>query len=66
VHFIGRNHPQVRAALRDVLDMDLPNLSVANASVLGGLLAVRLISLAGPQFQKVVFANSGHCVCSRR
>ncbi len=59
VHFIGRNHPQLRAALRDVLDMDLPNLSVANASVLGGLLAERLISLAGPQFQKVVFANSG-------
>lgn len=59
VHFIGRNHPQVRAALRDVLDMDLPNLSVANASVLGGLLAERLISLAGPQFAKVVFANSG-------
>lgn len=59
VHFIGRNHPQVRAALRDVLDMDLPNLSVANASVLGGLLAERLISLAGPQFKKVVFANSG-------
>lgn len=59
VHFIGRNHPQVRAALRDVLDMDLPNLSVANASVLGGLLAKRLIALSGPQFQKVVFANSG-------
>lgn len=59
VHFIGRNHPQVKEALRDVLDMDLPNLSVANASVLGGLLAERLIKLAGPQFQKVVFANSG-------
>lgn len=59
VHFIGRNNPQVRAALRDVLDMDLPNLTVANASVLGGLLAERLIALAGPQFQKVVFANSG-------
>ena len=59
VHFIGRNHPRVRAALHDVVDMDLPNLTIANASVLGGLLAERLISLAGPQFQKVVFANSG-------
>ena len=59
VHFIGRNHPHVRAALHDVIDMDLPNLSIANASVLGGLLAERLIALAGPQFQKVVFANSG-------
>ena len=59
VHFIGRNHPRVRAALHDVIDMDLPNLSIANASVLGGLLAERLITLAGPKFQKVVFANSG-------
>lgn len=59
VHFIGRNHPHVRAALRDVLDMDLPNLTVANASVMGGLLAERLIGLAGTQFEKVVFANSG-------
>ena len=41
VHFIGRNHPHVRAALRDVVDMELPNLSVVNASVLGGLLAER-------------------------
>ncbi|MDT5175200.1 MAG: 3-acetyloctanal aminotransferase, partial [Mycobacterium sp.] len=59
VHFIGRNHPKVREALRDVLDMDLPNLSVANASVLGGLVADRLLALAGPPFEKVVFANSG-------
>lgn len=59
VHFIGRNHPHVRAALRDVLDMDLPNLSAVNASVLGGLLAERLLKLAGPPFAKVVFANSG-------
>jgi acetylornithine/succinyldiaminopimelate/putrescine aminotransferase len=59
VHFIGRNHPQVRAALRDILDMELPNLSIVNASVLGGLLAERLLTLAGPPFEKVVFANSG-------
>src|ERR1700757_2561589 len=59
VHFIGRNHPHVRAALRDVVDMELPNLSVVNASVLGGLLPERLLALGGPQFEKVVFANSG-------
>ncbi|OBA78094.1 hypothetical protein A9W99_03790 [Mycobacterium sp. 1164966.3] len=59
VYFVGRNHPHVRAALRDVLDMDLPNLTAVNASVLGGLLAERLLTLAGPPFQKVVFANSG-------
>jgi acetylornithine/succinyldiaminopimelate/putrescine aminotransferase len=59
VYFVGRNHPHVRAALHDVLDMDLPNLTAVNASVLGGLLAERLLNLAGPPFQKVVFANSG-------
>jgi acetylornithine/succinyldiaminopimelate/putrescine aminotransferase/choline dehydrogenase-like flavoprotein len=59
VHFIGRNHPGVRAALRDILDMELPNLCIVNASVLGGLLAERLLTLAGPPFEKVVFANSG-------
>ncbi len=59
VHFIGRNHPTVRAALRDVVDMDVPNLSIVNASALGGLLAERLLDLAGPPFEKVIFGNSG-------
>lgn len=59
VFFIGRNHPQVNAALRDVLELELPNLSVVNASILGGLLAERLLELAGPSFTKVEFANSG-------
>jgi ornithine--oxo-acid transaminase len=59
VFFVGRNHPQVNAALRDVLDLELPNLCVVNASALGGLLAERLLELAGPHFSKVVFANSG-------
>jgi ornithine--oxo-acid transaminase len=59
VFFIGRNHPQVSDALRDVLSLQLPNLSVVNASALGGLLAERLLELAGPQYTKAVFANSG-------
>ncbi|PRP95200.1 Putrescine aminotransferase [Enhygromyxa salina] len=59
VFFIGRNHPQVNDALRDVLSLQLPNLSVVNASALGGLLAERLLELAGPQYTKAVFANSG-------
>jgi ornithine--oxo-acid transaminase len=59
VFFIGRNHPQVNAALRDTLELELPNLSVVNASALGGLLAERLIDIGGPNFSKVVFANSG-------
>lgn len=59
VYFMGRNHPRIHEALIDVLQMNLPNMSVVNASVLGGLVAERLIGLAGDHFGKVVFANSG-------
>lgn len=59
VYFIGRNHPEVNEAIRDVTDMDLPNLCVVNASVLGGLLAEQLLELAGPHLTKVIYANSG-------
>ncbi len=58
-HFLGRNHPEVHQALVDLLAMELPNLSVVNASALGGLLAGRLIARAGGGFGKCVFANSG-------
>jgi ornithine--oxo-acid transaminase len=59
VHFIGRNHPVVNKALMDVLSMDIPNLCVVNSSVLGGLLAEKLTTLAGGNIGKVQFANSG-------
>lgn len=60
VMLLGRNHPVVTDALKDVLELDLPNMTVVNASVLGGLLAERLIELAGPDvYSKVLFGNSG-------
>jgi ornithine--oxo-acid transaminase len=59
VYFMGRNNAHIAEALQDVLAMNLPNLSVVNASVLGGLLAEKLIELAGPQFTKVQYSNSG-------
>ena len=59
VYFIGRHHPQVRAAIRDVNEMDIPNLAVVNSSVLGGLLAEHILELAGPGFTKVQYSNSG-------
>ncbi len=59
VYFMGRNHPKVNAALRDVLDLDLPNMCVVNASALGGVVAGKLLEIAGGDFGKVVFANSG-------
>ncbi len=59
VHFIGRNHPEVVGAISAVNNCPLPNLSVVNASVLGGLLAKKLIDLAGSGFSKVQYSNSG-------
>ena len=36
---IGRNHPAVKQAIRDVLDLDLPNMVQMDCSLLSGLLA---------------------------
>jgi ornithine--oxo-acid transaminase len=58
VFAIGRNHPALRAALKEVLDADLPNLVQMDVSVLAGVLAERLLRLV-PQLDKVVFTNSG-------
>src|SRR5919201_6565701 len=58
VFAIGRNHPALRDALKDVLDADLPNLVQMDVSVLAGVLAERLLRQV-PQLDKVVFTNSG-------
>lgn len=59
VHFIGRNHPEVVGAVDEVNKRDLPNLCVVNASVLGGILAGKLLDMAGSGFTKVQYSNSG-------
>src|ERR1700754_5058735 len=59
---IGRNHPTLRDALKDVLDSDLPNLVQLDVSTLAGVLAERLLAHV-PYLDKVFFANSGaECV----
>jgi ornithine--oxo-acid transaminase len=58
VFAVGRNHPHVAAALKSVLDADLPNLGQMDVSPLAGLLAERLLKRA-PWLQKAFFANSG-------
>ena len=55
---VGRNHPAIRAALKSVLDADLPNLVQMDVSTLAGVLAERLLALV-PHLDKVFFANSG-------
>ncbi|MBN2196161.1 MAG: aminotransferase class III-fold pyridoxal phosphate-dependent enzyme [Polyangiaceae bacterium] len=59
VSFLGRNNPAVKAAVAKVAELDLPNLTILNPSLLGGLLAKRLIELAGGHFGKVLFSNTG-------
>ena len=58
VFAIGRNHLHVAAALKSVLDADLPNLVQMDVSPLAGQLAERLLARA-PWLQKAFFANSG-------
>jgi ornithine--oxo-acid transaminase len=59
VYFLGRNHPKINGALIDVLTMNLPNLCVVNASILGGMVAEKLLEHGGSHFTKVVYANAG-------
>src|SRR3989440_7656718 len=58
VFAVGRNHPAIRAALKSVLDADLPNLVQMDVSTLAGILAERLLAFV-PHLDKVFFANSG-------
>src|SRR5580698_8689034 len=58
VFAIGRNHPWLREALKNVLDADLPNLVQLDVSTLAGILAERLLKYM-PYLDKAFFANSG-------
>src|SRR4051812_14032963 len=56
---IGRNHPVVKQAIRDVLDLDLPNMVQMDCSLLSGLLAEALTKRTPPHLDAVFFCNSG-------
>lgn len=58
VFALGRNHPSVVDALRDVLGAELPQLVQLDVSPLAGLLAERLVGHV-PHLEKVFFCNSG-------
>lgn len=55
----GRNHPAIRDALHQALDMQLPNLVVMGAATLSGKLAQELSALAPGDLEMVFFVNSG-------
>src|SRR5499433_475322 len=56
---IGRNHPVVKKAIRDVLDLDLPNMVQMDCSLLSGLLAEAITKRMPPHLDAVFFCNSG-------
>jgi ornithine--oxo-acid transaminase len=58
VFALGRNHPTVVAALRQVLDQRLAGLVQMDVSLLAGLLAERLLAHT-PWLDKAFFCNSG-------
>ncbi|HET6324827.1 MAG TPA: aspartate aminotransferase family protein [Planctomycetaceae bacterium] len=55
----GRNHPAIREALKQTMDLDLPNLVAMGVASLSGLLARELINLAPGALEMVFFTNSG-------
>lgn len=59
VYNIGRNHPEVAQAIRDVLDLDLPNMVQLDCALLSGLLAEAIVKLTGPSLDAVFLCNSG-------
>ena len=56
---IGRNHPAVKKAIRDVLELDLPNMVQMDCSLLSGLLAEAITKRTPPHLDAVFFCNSG-------
>jgi ornithine--oxo-acid transaminase len=59
VYNMGRNHPVIKKAIRDVLDLDLPNLVQLDCSLLSGLLGEALLKKTPDHLEAVFFCNSG-------
>ncbi|MBS0195783.1 MAG: aspartate aminotransferase family protein [Planctomycetes bacterium] len=59
VFALGRNHPKVKAMLKQYLDQEMPNLVRMNCSLLSGLVAEKLTSVTGAGLSRVFFTNSG-------
>ncbi len=56
---VGRNHPVVTQALRDALDLDLPNMVQMDCSLMSGLLGEALLKKTPAHLDAVFFCNSG-------
>ena len=56
---LGRNHPKVKAILKQLLDANTPNLVRMDCSLLSGLVAEKLTSHTTEGLSRVFFCNSG-------
>ncbi|MCB0308875.1 MAG: aspartate aminotransferase family protein [Bdellovibrionales bacterium] len=56
---LGRNHPVINKAIKELLDLDYPNLVKMDAPLLSGLLAEALVKKMPRGIDSVFFANSG-------
>jgi len=56
---IGRNHPAIKKAIADVLELDLPNMVQMDCALLSGLLAEALVKRMPAHLDSVFFCNSG-------
>jgi ornithine--oxo-acid transaminase len=56
---VGRNNPQVRAALAEALQLETPGMIALGVSLLPGLLAEELIGLAGGRIDRCLFTSTG-------
>src|SRR5256886_2358261 len=59
VFALGRNHPKVKAILKQLLERDTANLVRMECSVLSGLVAEKLTEKTGGDLSRVFFCNSG-------
>jgi len=59
VFAMGRNHPEIRGALVDFLDLEYPSLVKMDAPLLCGLLAEELKKRMPNELDMVLFTNSG-------
>jgi ornithine--oxo-acid transaminase len=59
VFALGRGHPKIKEALRQVIDADLPNLVRMDCSLLAGLAAEALTRHTSEDLSRVFFCNSG-------
>jgi ornithine--oxo-acid transaminase len=59
VFALGRNHPKIKATLKQLLDLDRPNLVRMDCSLLSGLAAEALTRHTTDGLSRVFFTNSG-------